>query len=466
MISDFANFADLGIPMVKELNRAKKNTSKEGKPALNEKVFAYYDGLLKGEKSFQLKPMFVGADGSLRRIEGGYEIVLPSDQVFERDVLTPERAAKQLTKVFTCVVESIVDGVITVSHTKAMYGNGTLKERAIGRIRAITGESLRKMKPHIPGLRKAAEEWANEYVESRKKAGKTYTEDAKKTLTIRRYYELYEQKKEAEGVARCIVPATVEDVHASRIILNLFNLDIMGTCSRANWNGSWRELDLREHVRTGDVIEVEVLSYDTEANLGNSKIPGAWICSRKTISKKMDALSFQQSAAPYPVGSTVQVICDKEGYGTTRRWLGHIRGTNVPVSVKYGPRAIGVNAGMTYIVRINEVSEERQLIEGKTLGYASKSGGIYIPKKDKKQGEETSKKNAAPDFFDEEPLADTFSEVLADGAVATEPKEPGVQPIVEKSNDGEAMQVEKPGEGEPEIQVEGIASVPPVKTDW
>ena len=326
MIGDYSRFKDLGIPMLEELADTK------AKPRRNENVLAKYEQFLKNNIAIQFVPTIVGSDGSLRRLEGGYEVVLPAKEIYEGQVLSAEDAAKYIGRHFTCEVSKITDSVIEVSHIKALFGDGSTKEKAVRRMRAVTGEALRKMKPFIPELRQKAAEWTKAYIAGQKEAGATYSEQAMKNITERRYHLLYEQKKDEAGVERCIVPATVEDVRRYQVVLNIFNLDI--------------------------IVEVEVLSFNPNGKSSNTHIPGVWICSRKSVSDRMDEKNFLTAVTPYAPGCTVQVICEKLGFNTTRRWIGHIKGTDVKVAAKYGPRNIGVFVGGTYVVQITGVSEE------------------------------------------------------------------------------------------------------------
>lgn len=427
MIGDYSRFKDLGIPMLEELADTK------AKPRRNENVLAKYEQFLKNNIAIQFVPTIVGSDGSLRRLEGGYEVVLPAKEIYEGQVLSAEDAAKYIGRHFTCEVSKITDSVIEVSHIKALFGDGSTKEKAVRRMRAVTGEALRKMKPFIPELRQKAAEWTKAYVAGQKEAGATYSEQAMKNITERRYHLLYEQKKDEAGVERCIVPATVEDVRRYQVVLNIFNLDIMGTCSRASWARGRQALDLRDQVHVGDIVEVEVLSFNPNGKSSNTRIPGVWICSRKSVSDRMDEKNFLTAVTPYAPGCTVQVICEKLGFNTTRRWIGHIKGTDVKVAAKYGPRNIGVFVGGTYVVQITGVSENRLMLDGRTKGFVMNSGGVYIPKRRQEQSEPSTKDEDA--FFAEEPLADSMVDITETTvAAAAEPPAPEVvePPVAEK----------------------------------
>ena len=460
-MSNYSRFQDLGIPMVEELTSTNNHKDKKTR---NENVLAKYTKLMESGNAIQFVPQIVGPDGSLRRTEGGYEIVLPPDQIYEGQVVTAEISSRHIGRHYTCEVVGIEGDVITVSHTKALYGDGSPKEKAVRRIRAVSAEVLRKMKPHTEELMKRAEASTAEYIKKRKEDGAAYTESAIKNITIQRYHDLYEKKKDELGIERCIVPATVEEVQVYRVVLNLFNLDIMGVCSRASWSRGNKNVDLREQVHVGDVVDVEVLSFNPEAKTSNIRVQGVWICSRKNVADRMDEKSFQRATLPYEVGSTVQVICERLGSGNgVKRWIGHIKGTDIKVAAKYGARNIGVFVGGTYVVRITGRSDAQLMLEGRTKGFVMKSGGVYIPKKPGGK-KETSAEQNDEDFFSEETLADSFMEIekpvtvseeapVSAPPVAEEPKE---APLVDL---GEMLKPQEP-------KVEDIVAVPTVKTDW
>ena len=457
-MSDYSRFQDLGIPMVEELASAGNHKEKKVR---NESVLTKYTKLLESGNAIQFVPQIVGPDGSLRRTEGGYEIVLPPDQIYEGQVVTAEISSRHIGRHYTCEVIGIDGDVVTVSHTKALYGDGSTKEKAVRRIRAVSAEVLRKMKPHTEELMKRAEASTAEYIEKRKAEGASYTESAIKNITIQRYHELYEKKKDELGIERCIVPATVEEVQVYRVVLNLFNLDIMGVCSRASWSRGNKNVDLREQVHVGDVVDVEVLSFNPEAKTSNIRVQGVWICSRKNVADRMDEKSFQRATLPYEVGSTVQVICERLGSGNgVKRWIGHIKGTDIKVAAKYGARNIGVFVGGTYVVRITGRSDAQLMLEGRTKGFVMKSGGVYIPKKPEAK-REVSAEQTEDDFFSEETLADAFTEIAEPVAAPAEtpvaaPEVPKEEPSIDL---GEMLKPQEP-------KVEDIVAVPTVKTDW
>lgn len=383
MANKFERFMDIDIPML-EKYKNEKDTPDSEKEAFIER----YRQLMEKGNPIQFVVGTVGADGTLRQNLRGVDIVMPPDQLYEDKVITVAEARSAIGRHFVAAVTDIKDGVIYVSRVKAVIGDGSVRDRANRRIRTLINEMQRLITPHLEALRAQAEKEGKEYEESFRAKGQSLRDGQLQTFIKNRYDELVEKKKDELGVQRCIVPAVVESVRGKRVILNIFNLEIVGVCRQDNWSRKPKTVRLEEQTHPGDEVEVEVLYHIDPKLIKDPTLNSGWVVSRRNIMDRNDVGSFQNKVKDCPVGSTVQVVCENfltntAGLNGYTRWYGHIKETDIRVFVRYGNRRVGVSKGGIYAVEIQNVNEARLQLEGKALGfvYNDGEGGAYIPKR-------------------------------------------------------------------------------------
>lgn len=384
MANKFERFMDIDIPMLE------KYKGEKGAAVSDTDAFlARYTEIMKKGNPIQFVVETVGPDGSLHQNLHGCDLVLKPEDLYENKTITPSEARGVIGRHFVAAVTGIDGNTVYVSRVKAVIGDGSVRDRANRRIRTMINEMQRALTPHLEALRAQAEADGKEYEESFRAKGQSLRDGQLQTFVKNRYDELVEKKKNEVGVQRCIVPAVVESVKGKRVILNLFNLEIVGVCRQDNWSRKPRTVRLEEQAHPGDEVEVEVLYHVDPKLIKDPTINTGWVVSRRNTMDRNDVSSFQSKVKNYPIGSTVQVVCENfltntAGLNGYTRWYGHIKGTDVRVFVRFGNRRVGINKGGVYVVEIQRMNEARLQLEGKALGVVFDDGGAYLPKRERK----------------------------------------------------------------------------------
>lgn len=415
MANKFERFMDIDIPMLERFKGSDKAPAVSDKEAFLERYRAIMD---KGNP-IQFVVGTVGADASLHQNLHGCDLVMKPEDLYENKVITLTEARGTIGRRFVAAVTAVNDdGTIYVSRVKAVIGDGSVRDRANRRIRTMINEMQRAITPHLESLRAQAEQEGKDYEESFKAKGQSLRNGQLQTFIKNRYDELVEKKKNELGIQRCIVPAVVESVKGKRVVLNLFNLEIVGVCRQDNWSRKPRTVRLEEQAHPGDEVEVEVLYHVDPKLIKDPTINTGWVVSRKNIMDDSDVGTFQSKVKDYPIGSTVQVVCENTlpntaGLNGYTRWYGHIKETDIRVFVKFGNRRVGISKGGIYAVEIKNVNESRLQLEGKAIGFVYDDGGAYLPKRvrnndrlsdvtedDKAYDSEREKEMPAPEGFE------------------------------------------------------------------
>jgi len=381
MANKFERFMDIDIPMLEKYKGEKETEVSE-----TDAFLARYRVIMEKGNPIQFVVETVGPDGSLHQSLHGCDLVMKPEDLYENKTITPSEARETIGRHFVAAVTDIKDNVIYVSRVKAVIGDGSVRDRASRRIRTMVNEMQRALTPHLESLRAQAEADGKEYEESFRTKGQSLREGQRQIFVKKRYDELVEKKKNEIGVQRCVVPAVVESVKGKRVILNLFNLEIVGVCRQDNWSRMPRTVRLEEQAHPGDEVEVEVLYHCDPKLIKDPTINNGWVVSRKNIMDRSDAASFQSKIKGYPIGSTVQVVCENfltntAGLNGYTRWYGHIKGTDIRVFVRFGSRRVGINKGGVYVVEIQKTNEARLQLEGKAIGVVFEDGGAFLPKR-------------------------------------------------------------------------------------
>lgn len=420
MAKSYEGFRDIDIPMLSEM----KVSGGSGND--NEAILKKYTDLIGTGKPIQFICEMVNADGNLQQIlrpgnadnnYTGIRIELPSDQVYENTKLTPIIAKRCIGRHFTAEVTEVDEktGKITVSRIKAIIGDGSARDRANRRIRQLVGAISRQMAPLSDGLHKQAEAEAKAYaLKYKNERGRELHEKKLTAFVNNRYAELFEQKKDEIKVNRCIVPATVEGVQSNRIILNLFNLDIVGIVSRANWSTK-SQIPLAEQAKVGDVVDVEVLYHADVKYTRDPKLQSGWVCSRKNLVKESVDSNWKRIAEGY-LKSSIEVVCDRvfqstAGLEGVTSWIGHIKGTEFKVFSRFSFGRIAISKGASYLVHITGLDENRMNLLGKTIGYVFPDGkGTYVPTRKPRPEKDKLAEVTEADrgYEEEESIADRF----------------------------------------------------------
>lgn len=172
-------------------------------------------------------------------------------------------------------------------------------------------------------------------------------------------------------------------MQSNRIILNLFNLDIVGIVSRANWSTK-SQIPLAEQAKVGDVVDVEVLYHADAKYTRDPKLQSGWVCSRKNLVKESVDSNWKRIAEGY-LKSSIEVVCDRvfqsaAGLEGVTSWIGHIKGTEFKVFSRFSFGRIAISKGASYLVHITGLDETRMNLLGKTIGYVFPDGkGTYVP---------------------------------------------------------------------------------------
>lgn len=409
MANVFDRFMDLNIPMLENYKGDAKS------PVAREEFLEKYRKLMKNQSPVQFIAEMVGPDASLRQNLHGVTLILPAKEVYEDSVLTMNSAKSAIGRHFTVEVTDVTDDAIYVSRVRAVFGDGSVRERANRRIRQVCGEVSRTLAPYADELRAQAEKDAKVYAEEQKKNGRELREPQISAYASRRYIELFEEKKTKLGVTRCIIPAVVESVQGNRVILNLFNLDIPGICMQANWSRRPASVSLAEQATVGDTVIVEVLYHVDEKRERDEKLKNGWMCSRRNMTDEQDGADFHKKIAKYPLKTSVQVVCDRvlpngAGLSGGARFVGHVvNDPDVRVFSRFGYGRIAIEKGKTYVCEITGVNEKRMQLEGRTVGYVTDKGGAYIPQPRKPRKERVAEMTEEETAYSSEP---TFADAV------------------------------------------------------
>lgn len=323
----------------------------------------------KYEKYLAAKSVFTMAfdtakmeEAVLQTIDDGVIIRMERVAIFPKMVM--KKALITLVgRKFAVRVIKIENDIVYVSHVDALYGDGSMKAKVEGNIRIMLGVIATKLEPFKGELRKKAED----EVRAKGEKSAAMSEKQFQARVYVKYTELMNQKKDELGLKRCFVKATIMEVTATKVIVNIFDLDIYGIINKSNWCVGAKNLDLPSIVKIGDTVEVEVL-YSTNVDGDGETLRAAWECSRRNVVEKEENAAFEEATRYYGVKDVVPVIATALHYGgASPYWNGIIKGTELGIRCKCR-RGLNIEKGKTYLVRIYSIDKEKCAFFGDVQG--------------------------------------------------------------------------------------------------
>lgn len=334
---------------------ANKTTIDRAKEEETEKKINYYVECMNTKRPFVVKFTRAETNGDFYTTVDDITIFLPNiDQNGEGERYNPYQRANRLLRDYEVLVKEVdvENKLVRVSHKELALSQ---KERVLKRLNWLMNEARKDNNE----LKECVNEQVNkEMIKEINNTVSGMSEQTQKQLKRLKYYEQLAKEKDLRGMERIIVPASVVSVNSKNVILDILGYGIPGYVPRILWSFN-PKFNIVKNVQPGDIVDVEILSYDRNAVSKNS-IP-MYRCSR--IALKEDPWKNLK----YKENDVVHVKCvDKRDHN----WFASIDGLeDIEVYCEYpeAERGIHIVLDQEYLCNIYRVNAETHLLKARVF---------------------------------------------------------------------------------------------------
>ena len=334
---------------------ANKPTVDQRKQEEEKEKIGYYVECMKAKRPFTVRFTKAEPNGDFYTTLNGITIFLPNvDQNGEGERYNPYQRANRLLRDYEVLVKHVDEDskIVKVSHKELALSQ---KERVLKRLNWLMNENRKdtiEIKDYVNA--KVEEEIAQEI----NNMVNGMSEQTKRQLQRQKFYEQLAKEKEIRQMQRIIVPASVVSLNSKQVVLDIMGYGIPGYVPKMLWSFN-PKYDIVRNVKVGDIVDVEVLSYDKKAISKNSI--SMYRCSR--IALKEDPWK----TLSYKKDEVIRVKCVDI---RQHNWFGQIEGLeDIEVYIEFPEpeRGIRIVKEEEYLCHVYRVNPETHLFKARVF---------------------------------------------------------------------------------------------------